>query len=168
MKESFADIFNKLDSDDAYPITSPVGSFIYYFIKAEKPKIIVELGSGQGIGTYWIASAMPDDAILYSIEENNDWLDKARVRCKKFGDRIRFYHCPLNDDGWYTIPEIVPQSVDLLIIDGPMNDFKRPIAHEYFDAKYCLIDDATRNKSFLPPDCIVLRIDGGIGYLGQS
>lgn len=132
-----------------------VGKFIHDFIKEKKPRVIVELGSGQGYGTYWIASAMSNDATFYSIDEDASWSAKARDRCAEFGDRIKFVVCPVAADGWYDMLLELPKKVDLLIVDGP-SDKNRKKAYEYFDYKYCIADDAIRSKDDFPDGFIIM------------
>lgn len=160
-------LYHKLYTVDAYVIKMDVGMFIYQTIKRRHPKIIVELGSGQGFGTYWIAAAMSDIAVLYSIDHDAHFTKMAGIKCAQFGSRIRFVTCSMANDGWYNMPGCVPTKTDLLVVDGPSGTF-RGRAYEYFDFKTCVADDGYRDRDDFPSDFIVIDTNGGIGYCERS
>lgn len=165
MKEPFLDIFHKTKSPGAYLIRPSVGAFIYYYIKAEHPHTIVELGSGQGRGTYWIAAAMEDDAIFHSIDSTIEWTNKAQQFCKKYNKKIHFVTCPTDETGWYLLPPEVPRVIDLLVVDGPSGGgLIRAKAYEHFQFKACITDDGKRDKSTFPNEFVLLSVDGGVGF----
>ena len=90
----------------------------------------MELGSGNT--TLFLGHvAQENGAQLHSIEHDKKWIQQGRERLKawKVEDTARIHHAPLRpyEKGsipaqWYdvdTISQVLPDQIDLLIVDGP-------------------------------------------------
>lgn len=69
--------------EDAIAINRPInitpdeGKFLQILVKLSKPKKILEIGTFYGYSTIWIARALSDDSIIYTIERELDSYSKA-------------------------------------------------------------------------------------------
>ena len=127
LKESFGEILRELPEMDTMPFIgnqwdendkktrvfggSSIEKELFNFIRAVLPagKILLELGSG------WVSGQLDKYYTLYSIENNEYWLDK-------YG--TNYIYSPLKN-GWYDIDilkEKMPKYYDLILVDGPIGD----------------------------------------------
>jgi len=91
---------------------------------------IVEFGCGAS--TVYIAKILPDNAVIYSVDHDSEWLDIVRGWLQREGveDRVRFIHAPLRSinledhrSEWYDLAVLersLPENdIDCVIVDGP-------------------------------------------------
>lgn len=133
-------------------------------IETLRPQNVVELGSGAT--SLVIAKALADNGsgTLHSYDQHEPFVAQMRGWLAEHGLTARFHHAPLNQRDrewpgiWYELREI-PETVDLLVIDGPpwaVHPFARGMAERLFDrlsvGGTVLLDDAAR-----PGERIVAR-----------
>lgn len=81
-----------LGSDEPSPGT---GAFLQMLIRALHAKNVVELGTGTGVGTLWLAEGLDEGATLTSIDGEAEHVQLAREACEEMGispQRVRLIH----------------------------------------------------------------------------
>lgn len=107
--------------------------FLKHLIETTQPKRIVEFGSG--LSSELILNTVSPDAILYSIDNSDVYLEKTKKNLEKFKNFIGLF-APLetfysfgkqfitySDRYLSQIPK--GETVDLVLIDGPLGFFHR-------------------------------------------
>ena len=61
--------------------SSGTGAFLAMMVRATQGKNIVELGTGTGVGTLWLASELDESATLTSIDSEAEHIQLARDAC---------------------------------------------------------------------------------------
>ena len=109
------------------------------YIKSILPKgsTILELGSGEG--TTWLSDL---GYIMYSVENQPEWFDRypnhtTYINCRT-KDYDNEYTAPNieNQRGWYHPDDIfpnLPESYDLILVDGPGGPFGRGGFYKHID-----------------------------------
>lgn len=100
---------------------------------------ILELGSG------WASSELSRHLKVYSIEHDQNWLNKYKTN---------YIYAPIVD-GWYSIEHLkgkLPASYDLILVDGPTGWIGR---HKFFDNIHLfktnvpiIFDDVNRDAEY--------------------
>lgn len=67
LEETFAEL-EKLDGKDALAVSAEEGRALYELVKDKKPKTILEVGTGHGYSTTWMALAMKENAVLFTLD----------------------------------------------------------------------------------------------------
>ena len=150
-QQAYFSLFNLIDFKLPIPYmtgwaaTPELALTIFETIKTDKPKQIVELGSG--ISTLICAYAMNDNdrGALFSFDHDEKYANKTRTMLSnhQIDQRITIHHAPLksqNIDGreciWYDCSNAnCPEPIDMLIVDGPpfeTQDKSRYPAFSYF------------------------------------
>ncbi|HGE6115915.1 TPA: O-methyltransferase, partial [Vibrio cholerae] len=60
-------------------ITRDTGEFLSVLVKATGANRILEIGTSNGYSTIWLASALPDDGKVYTIEANPQKIEEASL-----------------------------------------------------------------------------------------
>lgn len=85
---------------------------------ARKAKRILETGSG--ISTLVMAAANPD-AEVHVLENDKGWAQRVEDECETHGIKnVKVHRVICESDGFYAIPEGLPESFDLVLHDGPV------------------------------------------------
>lgn len=124
--------------NDAYPLpfgggwalTADAAAVLVREIALNRPRTIVELGSG--VSTQLIGRMLKEagEGKLYSLDHEAGWADQTRRHIQASGleDHVVVLDAPLSrqrfngkEFNWYQIPEILRQvdNIDLIIVDGP-------------------------------------------------
>jgi len=159
--------------NDAYPLpfgggwalTADAAAMLVREIALNRPRTIVELGSG--VSTQIIGRMLKEagEGKLYSLDHEAAWADQTRrhIQASGLGDFVEVLDAPLarqqfngRDYHWYQVPERVRQleNIDLVIIDGPPQSLepqgtpRYPALPVFFDQlsprAMLYIDDAKR------------------------
>lgn len=81
-----------LGSNEPSPGT---GAFLQMLTRALHAKNVVELGTGTGVGTLWLAEGLDEGATLTSIDGEAEHVQLAREACEEMGispQRVRLIH----------------------------------------------------------------------------
>lgn len=124
--------------NDAYPLpfgggwalTADAAAILVREIALNKPRTIVELGSG--VSTQLIGRMLKEagEGKLYSLDHEANWADQTRrhIQASGLGDFVEVLDAPLSvqpfsgrEFNWYELPEKVRrlESIDLVVVDGP-------------------------------------------------
>lgn len=71
------------------------GAFLQVLVRALGARNIVELGTGTGVGTLWLASELDENATLTSIDAEAEHVQLAREACDEMeisSQRVRLIH----------------------------------------------------------------------------
>lgn len=123
----------------SWAATPELAVAIYEIIKTEQPENIVELGSG--ISSLICAYAMEanDKGALYSLDHDPEYGQKTKTMLAEhqIDQRVSVSYAPLKSqtiDGrnctWYDCSDAeYPESIDLLIVDGPPYETQRKVRY---------------------------------------
>jgi len=133
-------------------------------IEVLRPQNVVELGSGATSLVIAKALASNGGGTLHSYDQHEPFIEQMRGWLAEHDLAADFHHAPLTlrdpawPGVWYDLDEL-PETIDLLIIDGPpwaVHPYARGIAERLFDrlaaGGMVLLDDAAR-----PGERIVAR-----------
>lgn len=148
-----------------WSIDSFLGRYLVQHILEQRPKCIVELGSGSS--TTLIARTLmlleENDVTHIAVDHEGKYLDLTRnvARLNGVANRIEFIYCPLVryeslDKLWYSglSERLETRKIDLLIVDGPPGPLQThsrypalPLLHPLL-AEHCTIvlDDVIRQE----------------------
>ena len=82
----------ELASDEPSPGT---GAFLQMLARALRAHNVVELGTGTGVGTLWLADGIDESGTLTSIDGEAEHVQLAREACEEMGispQRVRLIH----------------------------------------------------------------------------
>lgn len=125
---------------------------VYKIIEAEKPKKIVELGSGVTtiVSAYALEKFNPDGRV-HSFDHDSDFADKTRGELKhhQLEKFVTIVNSPLKDISlnnkkwkWYDIDfSIIDKFIDLLIIDGPPLETQKNARYPALPSFYSKLSD---------------------------
>lgn len=118
------EVFSALDADggrDDIPIVgTSVGRLLHVLVRASGARRVVEVGTAIGYSALWIATALPRDGQLITIDPDRGRTDRARAFWDRagVGDLIRVVNAPALD--------VLPT------LDGPFDfAFIDALKHEY-------------------------------------
>lgn len=97
----------KLDDTDTLAVAAEEGRCLYKLVRLYRPKTILEVGTGHGYSTAWIAEAMSSSDTLYTI----DWQDYVNTKWPK--KDIRVIHGELGG-----CLDLLPSSIDFAFLDS--------------------------------------------------
>lgn len=66
-------------------ITKETGEFLFVLTKAVGATKVLEIGTSNGYSTIWLASALPDSGMLYTIEVDAEKIREAAINIDKAG-----------------------------------------------------------------------------------
>ena len=131
------------------------GNFLFQFIAALNPKLVIELGTFTGYSAICMASAMQEGAKLITLDVNDDisyipikYFDKCNLN-----EIIDFQLIP----GLDFLPTVLDESIDLLFMDADKKNY--PKYFQIADSKiksggYILIDNILWNGRVTQKDSI--------------
>ena len=117
-----------LGSDEPSPGT---GAFLQMLTRALHAKNVVELGTGTGVGTLWLAEGLDEGATLTSIDSEAEHVQLAREACEEMGispQRVRLIHGAPYD----ILRKLTDSGYDMVVV------------REYSDESEDLIEQAHR------------------------
>ncbi|KZN46529.1 O-methyltransferase [Pseudoalteromonas luteoviolacea] len=107
---------NALDKQSKYlNITQDTGEFLAFLIKASSTRRILELGTSNGYSTLWMASALPFDGHITTIEGHEHKHQQARNNIDKANLNVQI-HC-VHGDITTTLKQL-ETSYDLVFFDA--------------------------------------------------
>jgi hypothetical protein len=162
---SFLPLRAPLPAMGGYALGADLGVEIVTHILAEKPSLVVELGSGVSTLVTAYALEQAGGGRLVSIEHNPEWVEITRERLAlhgfpRSGVDVEVRHAPLLSVSgvspatqWYDLAAIEDlRDIGLLTVDGPPNaggDLARypalpKLAERLADSATIVVDDAGR------------------------
>jgi predicted O-methyltransferase YrrM len=111
--------------------SSGTGAFLQMFARALRARNVVELGTGTGVGTLWLAEGMDEGGTLTSIDGEAEHVQLAREACEEMGtspQSVRLIHG-------------APYDILRKLTDG---GYDMVVVREYSDESSDLIDQAYR------------------------
>ena len=67
------------DGKEGINVSAHEGLMLSFFIKSMNIKNIVEVGTLYGYSTSWMASALPDDGVIFSLEKSEGNYSKSKA-----------------------------------------------------------------------------------------
>ncbi len=98
----------------------PVARFLRVVVAAMRPARVVEIGTAIGFSTLWMATALPPDGRIDTIDPDRSRTDRARrywIRAQ-VGDRIRV----VNEPALRVLPRLAA-GIDLAFIDAVKTEY---------------------------------------------
>jgi len=98
----------------------PVARFLHVVVAAVRPARVVEIGTAIGFSTLWMATALPPDGRIDTIDPDRSRTDRARrywIRAQ-VGDRIRV----VNEPALRVLPRLAA-GIDLAFIDAVKTEY---------------------------------------------
>jgi caffeoyl-CoA O-methyltransferase len=98
----------------------PVARFLHVIVAAVRPARVVEVGTAIGFSTLWMATALPADGRIDTIDPDRSRTDRARrywIRAQ-VGDRIRVN----NEPALRVLPRLAT-GIDLAFIDAVKTEY---------------------------------------------
>ncbi|EJL6579070.1 O-methyltransferase [Vibrio cholerae] len=96
-------------------ITRDTGEFLSVLVKATGVNRILEIGTSNGYSTIWLASALPDDGKVYTIEANPQKIEEASLNFNQTHTSSKIVQ--LVGDATEVLPN-VPESMDFIFLDA--------------------------------------------------
>jgi hypothetical protein len=147
----------------------PIEAFEWIEANIDPGSRILEFGSGDG------SARLAENYEVWSVEHDEEWLGVALVN---------YVHAPIVENeistsvgevGWYDpamLEEGIPDSVSLIIIDGPTGAIGRTGVLAHFqvlpDTEYFLIDDVDREVESALLDILLKTIDGEVNIISSA
>jgi len=103
------------------------GSLLKTLVASKPGARILELGTGSGLATSWIAGGMHKDAVLVTVENNEVLLSVAKENLKN--NRIQF----VLEDGYTWLKEYKGEKFDLIFADA------MPGKYDLFEEAFSLL-----------------------------
>ncbi|HDI3204308.1 O-methyltransferase [Vibrio cholerae] len=96
-------------------ITRDTGEFLSVLVKATGANRILEIGTSNGYSTIWLASALPDDGKVYTIEPNPQKIEEASLNFNQTHTSSKIVQ--LVGDATEVLSN-VPESMDFIFLDA--------------------------------------------------
>lgn len=120
---AFADLDAEGGRDDIPIVGTAVGRALHVLVRATAARRIVEVGTAIGYSTLWMATALPEDGSLVTIDPDTARTDRARGYWQRagVGDRIRVVNGPALE----VLPTLVADApFDLAFIDALKHEYQ--------------------------------------------
>ncbi|WP_415898524.1 O-methyltransferase [Neptuniibacter sp. QD48_11] len=130
-------------------ITRDTGEFLAVLIKATNAKTVLEIGTSNGYSTLWLASSLPDEGHVFTIENNSCKIDEAseNFRQAQLNSKIT----QLDGDVVDLLPKL-PQNIDFIFLDADRSQYLS-IAEQLFsllrEGGLLVCDNAVSHKEEL-------------------
>lgn len=107
--------------DDIPIVGTAVGRLLAVLVRATGTRRIVEVGTAIGYSALWMASALPADGELVTIDPDKERTDRARRfwELARVGDRIRVVNAPALE----ALPQLIGP-FDLAFIDALKREYQ--------------------------------------------
>lgn len=113
-------------------IKRETGRLLSTLVHAMQANRILEIGTGLGYSTLWMALALPPAGRIWSIDPNRAYGETAREYCARAGvaDAVEMIHQPALE----VLPSFSPRNLDIIFIDGRKEEYA-----EYLDLSVPLL-----------------------------
>ncbi|WP_237667984.1 O-methyltransferase [Vibrio toranzoniae] len=101
-------------------ITKDTGEFLSVLVKATGARRILEIGTSNGYSTIWLASALPNDGKVYTIEVNPQKIVEASLNFSQTHTSSKIIQ--LVGDVTEVLSD-VPESVDFIFLDADRKNY---------------------------------------------
>jgi len=101
-------------------ITRDTGEFLAVLIKATNAKTVLEIGTSNGYSTLWLASSLPDDGHVVTIENNCRKIYEASENFRKA--ELDSKITQLNGDVVDLLSKL-PQNIDFIFLDADRSQY---------------------------------------------
>jgi caffeoyl-CoA O-methyltransferase len=97
------------------------GRLLSTMVHAMQANRILEIGTGLGYSTLWMALALPPAGRIWSIDPNRAYGETARAYCARAGvaDAVEMIHQPALE----ILPSFSPRNLDIIFIDGRKEEY---------------------------------------------
>jgi len=114
-----------------FSITGEEAAYLFHLIRRQRPKLIMELGSGSSTVLFAAAIRANGGGRIISIEHDREHVERTRtmLRHADLLDRVELVHAPLVDVAlngrtfqWYDLGAklaTLSEKIDFLFVDGP-------------------------------------------------
>lgn len=128
-KKSIAQIYNQTGFSKKY------SRLLFHYVRHFQPQNILELGTGLGVSTFFMAQAQSQGNIL-SVEGNFDLYQITKANFQKFKmNNVKFLH--LNFDDFFAhLDTHLPTPIQMIFIDGN-HQYKSTIRYFKILKNYC-------------------------------
>ena len=109
-------------------ITRDTGEFLAVLVKACKAQHIMEIGTSNGYSTLWLASALPSNGKVTTIECDARKIDAARSNFERAG--LKALIVQLEGDAATCLPTL-QQTYDFIFLDADRSQYL-PLAEQIF------------------------------------
>ncbi|WP_028580863.1 O-methyltransferase [Desulfogranum japonicum] len=130
-------------------ITRDTGEFLFVLVKATGAKKILEIGTSNGYSTLWLASALPENGMVYTIEANPQKVAEASVNFDKA--KVNSKITQLVGDVSEVLNE-VPENVDFIFLDADRKTYTtlaEQLCNLLKNGGLLVCDNATSHRSEL-------------------
>lgn len=110
--------------------SSGTGAFLAMMVRATQGKNIVELGTGTGVGTLWLASELDESATLTSIDSEAEHIQLARDACDEMeisSHRVRLIH----GHPYEILKKLTDAGYDMMVVRDYSGDGNEFIEHAH-------------------------------------
>lgn len=101
-------------------ITRDTGEFLSLLVKATGARRILEVGTSNGYSTLWLASALGDGGVVYTVEMSGEKAAEARGNFEQAGVASRVVQ--LTGDAVEVLDD-VPEGVDVIFLDADRSTY---------------------------------------------
>lgn len=130
-------------------ITRDTGEFLAVLIKATNAKTILEIGTSNGYSTLWLASSLPDDGHIFTIENNSLKIAEASENFRKAELDSKITQL---DGDVVDLLSKLPQNIDFIFLDADRSQYLS-IAEQLFsllkEGGLLVCDNAVSHKEEL-------------------
>jgi predicted O-methyltransferase YrrM len=114
-----------------FSITGEEAAFLFHLIRRQRPKLLMELGSGSSTVLFAAALRANGGGRIISVEHDGEHVERTRTMLKHADllDRVELVHAPLADIAlngrtfqWYDLDAklaTLSEKIDFLFVDGP-------------------------------------------------
>ncbi|MDO5747295.1 MAG: O-methyltransferase [Actinomycetaceae bacterium] len=105
----------------AEPVSTATGAVLRMLVLASGAKAVAEIGTGAGVSGLWLLSGMAGDAVLTSIDREDEFQRAARHAFSHAGvahSRTRL----INGNALDVLPRMAKAAYDMVVIDGDVHE----------------------------------------------
>lgn len=117
----------ELGSDEP---SSGSGAFLQTLALALRAKSVVELGTGTGVGTLWLAGGVDESGTITSIDREAEHIQLAREACEEMEistQRVRLIHGSPYD----ILQKLTDSGYDMIVVRDYFGDLSELMNHSY-------------------------------------
>jgi caffeoyl-CoA O-methyltransferase len=106
---------------EGIPIVDPLsGRLLQALVASRQPRLVVEVGTAIGFSTLWMATALPHDGRIQTIDPDRERTERARAFWRRAGvaERIEV----INEPGLKALPRLGP-GIDFAFIDALKTEY---------------------------------------------
>lgn len=120
---AFAELDREGGRDDIPIVGTAVGRLLHVLVRATGARRVVEVGTAIGYSALWMATALPEDGLLVTIDPDRARTDRARGFWEKAGvsERVRVVNGPALE----VLPSLAGEApFDLAFIDALKREYQ--------------------------------------------